>query len=212
MSECLYCGYISRPRDEYIYMSQLECPHCGTAYGELPEKPEKEITPKIYWNKLQERKQLPIRNEVTIKKEVKQLTTGQAWLLIIVSLVGLTIGLAYIYNSKMAKHEMAKQNSPKIDYILKYRPLSLPPDMQKEIDMRRDIYEEARRGTQDALFEHDISRSRDFPLTLSQPLPNLNRGLDINDPLTRMEMEDIAKRQAERAVENDRILHGRPPF
>jgi len=33
-----------------------------------------------------------------------------------------------------------------------------------------------------------------------------------NDSMSRMEIESIAKRQAERAVENDRLLHGLPPF
>ena len=48
MDECLNCGYVRQPEDEYILLSPVECPECGVEYG---VKPLKKITPIYYKGK-----------------------------------------------------------------------------------------------------------------------------------------------------------------
>ncbi len=174
--KCLNCGYERTFEDDQIVFS-TECPKCLAIYEKIEQKLLQE-------KQERERRELKENNK-TQSRERREITI--ALICLFIGIVIISLWVFHKYNDVVSRQEKMKnmQNAtPSADARFYF---TLPPDMKKESDMRRDVYDAANRGAMDALYEHD------------------------NDPRTKREMERIAEEKVQEAILQDRMLHRRHP-
>lgn len=205
--KCPNCGYRRQEKDNEYGIPLTECPKCGAIYEKV-EKYLKEKERQEKERKEQEERELKAQQEryrkhlekssqLPIKKEWQHLNDNVVMFGIIIAVIIFAAWLENKFTEKQGNIKIISKEyqSPSIQF-------PHPPDIQNDSDMRRDIYDASRRATVDNKYSMD-----------SQPR-GLNNGGGIDDSLTRMRMEDKAREEAQRNVENDRLIqsHRASPY